>query len=318
MGKTTVTTTLTIAGAFSYTLSFWGDKNLYLLLLLYLLRLSLLFWTTLCFLYLDIRSRVECRIVLSFDWVTSSDHLPLNDFVIPTLLHCSPDISFALFSLALSCSWEVLQDMGSDHLPVLLTAPLSPVFRRHKRFPSLNFRKARRDDFAFYFDSHCPCEEEYSSLFLFLSCCSLYFSATECPPYDLVLWTALFLSFLAKTALAYLPTASLWHRGYIFLFSRPSMLKFFRQSLRHSTCSLLVFAAPTSLPFLFSSYLPLALSLLPCSLLHLSFISAETVFSLLQFYQAAMDPRTLVFPGRRRGWCAGQTGSATCALCNPL
>ena len=43
MGKNTVTTTLTIAGTFSYTLSFWGDKNLYLLLLLYLLRLSLLF-----------------------------------------------------------------------------------------------------------------------------------------------------------------------------------------------------------------------------------------------------------------------------------
>ena len=31
--------------------------------------------------------------------------------------------------------------------------------------PSFNFRKARCDDFAFYFDSHCPSAEEYSSLF---------------------------------------------------------------------------------------------------------------------------------------------------------
>ena len=36
--------------------------------------------------------------------------------------HSSPDISF---SLALSCSWEVPQDLGSDHLLILLTVPLS-------------------------------------------------------------------------------------------------------------------------------------------------------------------------------------------------
>ena len=49
-----------------------------------------------------------------FDWVISSDLLPLNDSDIPTLLHhssgsrSSPDIFFASSSLALSCSWEVL------------------------------------------------------------------------------------------------------------------------------------------------------------------------------------------------------------------
>ena len=54
-----------------------------------------------------------------FDWVISFD-LPFNDVDTPTLLHCfsgnrsSPDISFAASSLALSCSWEVLQDLGSD------------------------------------------------------------------------------------------------------------------------------------------------------------------------------------------------------------
>ena len=74
-----------------------------------------------------------------FDWVISSDLLSLNDPGTPTLLHCSsgsrssPDISFAPFSLALSCSWEVLQDLGSDHLPNLLSIPLSPVFCPNER-----------------------------------------------------------------------------------------------------------------------------------------------------------------------------------------
>ena len=107
-----------------------------------------------------------------FDWVISSDLLPLNDPDTPTLLHRSfgsrsyPDISFAPSTLALSCSWEVLQDLGSDHLPILLSIPLSLVFRPNERPPSFNFQKARWDDFASYIDSHCPSAEEYSSLFL--------------------------------------------------------------------------------------------------------------------------------------------------------
>ena len=91
--------------------------------------------------------------------------LPLNDPDTPTLLHhSSPDISFALSSLGLSCFWEVLQNLGSDHLPILLSVPLSPVFHPNERPPSFNFQKARWDGFAFYFDSHCPSAEEYSSL----------------------------------------------------------------------------------------------------------------------------------------------------------
>ena len=58
----------------------------------------------------------------------------------------------------------MFQDLGSDHLPILLTITLSPVFRPNKRPPSFNFQKARWNGFAFYFDSHCPSEEEYSSL----------------------------------------------------------------------------------------------------------------------------------------------------------
>ena len=64
---------------------------------------------------------------------------------------------------------------------------------------------------------------------------------------------------------------SLWHRGHSFLFSRPSMLKIFRWSLRHSESSLLVSAAPTSLPLLFSSCQTPVLSSPPCPLLRLFF-----------------------------------------------
>ena len=107
-----------------------------------------------------------------FDWNISSDLLPLNDPDTPTLLHrssgscSSPDISFAASSLALACSWEVLQDLGSDHQQILLSVPLSPVFRPNERPPSFNFQKARWDGFASYFDSYCPSAEEYSFLSL--------------------------------------------------------------------------------------------------------------------------------------------------------
>ena len=96
-----------------------------------------------------------------FDWVISSDLLPLNDPDTPTLLHRSfPDISFAPSSLALPCSWDVLQHLCPDHLPIFLSVPL---FRSNERLPSFNFQKARWDDFA----SRCPSAEEYSSLCLF-------------------------------------------------------------------------------------------------------------------------------------------------------
>ena len=69
----------------------------------------------------------------------------------------------------------MLQDLGSDHLPILLSIPLSPVFRPNERPPSFNFQKARWDGFASYFDSHCPSAEEYSSLY---SAAALFTSLT--------------------------------------------------------------------------------------------------------------------------------------------
>ena len=118
----------------------------------------------------DSRGTSDPRREEVFDWVISSDLLSLNDPDTPTLLHrssgsrSSSDISFAPFSLALSCFWEVLQDLGSDHLPILLSIPLSPVFRPNERPPSFNFHKAHWDGFASYIDSHCLSAEEYSSL----------------------------------------------------------------------------------------------------------------------------------------------------------
>ena len=88
-----------------------------------------------------------------FDWVISFELLPLNDPDIPTLSRLfsgsrySSDIFFAPSSLALSCFWEMLQDLGSDHLPILLTAPLSLLFRPNEHHPSFNFQKACWNDF---------------------------------------------------------------------------------------------------------------------------------------------------------------------------
>ena len=103
----------------------------------------------------DSKGSFDPRVEEVVDWVISSDLLPLNNPDIPTLPRCfsgspySPDIFFASSSLALSCSWEVLHDLGSDHLPILLTVPLSLLFCPNKRHPSFNFQKARWNDFSF-------------------------------------------------------------------------------------------------------------------------------------------------------------------------
>ena len=81
--------------------------------------------------FCDSRGTSDPRGEEVFNWFISSDLLLFNDPDTPTLLHrssgsrSSPDISFALSSLALFCPWEVLQDLGSDHLPILLSIPLS-------------------------------------------------------------------------------------------------------------------------------------------------------------------------------------------------
>ena len=69
-------------------------------------------------------------------------------------------ISWHLICSLFSCSWEVLQNLGSDYLSILLTVPLSPLFRPNVRPPSFNLQKVRQHGFAFYFDFHCSSAEE--------------------------------------------------------------------------------------------------------------------------------------------------------------
>ena len=90
---------------------------------------------------------------------SSPDFFPLNDPDIPTLLHRSSlEIILSRSSLFLGGASRP----GSDHLPILLSVPLSLVFCSNERPPSFNFQKACWDNFA----SLCPSTEEYLSLSL--------------------------------------------------------------------------------------------------------------------------------------------------------
>ena len=59
-----------------------------------------------------------------------------------------------------------LLNHDTDQLPILLSVPPSLVFCPNEHSPTFNFLKARWDDFASYFDSHCPSAEGYLSLSL--------------------------------------------------------------------------------------------------------------------------------------------------------
>ena len=103
-----------------------------------------------------------------FDWLISSDLLPLNDPDIPIFLNHSSSIHSSLKSplFPSSLSWELLQNLGSNHNPVLLILLLSSLFRPNVGPPFINFQKACWDDFAFHFDSYCASQKNFC-LFLF-------------------------------------------------------------------------------------------------------------------------------------------------------
>ena len=200
----------------------------------------------------------------------------------------------------------MLQNLCSNHLPILLTVPLSPFFCPNECLPSLNIRKARQDDFAFYFASHCLSAEEYSSLFLsfpavlFTSLTLNALLTIRCSGQ-----TALFLfSFLAKTALAYLPTALSMASRPPFYFHQAQYAQVFQLKLAPS-CTLFAVLDSTNKSAVFLLLLSNSRSVLatlfsPSSFLFPQSLS-KTVFSLLQFYQATMGPWTLVSSERRRG-----------------
>ena len=79
----------------------------------------------------------------------------------------------------------MLQDLGSDHLPILLSVPLPPVFRPNKRPPSFNFQKFRWDDFVSYCNSHCPSTEKYSSFSLFSAAALFTFLALNAAKFSI-------------------------------------------------------------------------------------------------------------------------------------
>ena len=84
-----------------------------------------------------------------FRWITSSGLEILNNPASPTLLHhftgshSSANISLAPASLAPYCEWRTLPGLGSDHLPIEIALPLSPVCHPNTRPPKFNYKKAR-------------------------------------------------------------------------------------------------------------------------------------------------------------------------------
>ena len=91
-----------------------------------------------------------------FDWLLSSDLLPLNNPEHHTLLHratgnrSSPDLSLVparerskctCTTPASKCTWQTLPDLGSDHLPISITIPTSPLINSFHRRPHLTIRK---------------------------------------------------------------------------------------------------------------------------------------------------------------------------------
>ena len=130
----------------------------------------------------------------------------------------------------------------------------------------------------------------------------------------LMIWysgqTALFLFLLARAAPAYLPSALSVALRPLFPSRQAQYVPVF--PLKPAPfCTLFAGLGSTSksaISLLFSYYLTLVLSSLPCPLLHLSSCLklrmadlAGTVFCLLLFYQATMGPRTFVSPGERHG-----------------
>ena len=82
-----------------------------------------------------------------FDWLLSSDLLPLNNPEHHTILHratggrSSPDLSLVPTRIASKCTWQTLPDLGSDHLPISITIPTSPIINSFHRPPHLTIIK---------------------------------------------------------------------------------------------------------------------------------------------------------------------------------
>ena len=54
----------------------------------------------------------------------------------------------------------------SDHLPISITIPTSPLINSIHRPPSFNYNKARWDDYLTYIDTHCSPPSNFTTLSL--------------------------------------------------------------------------------------------------------------------------------------------------------
>ena len=97
-----------------------------------------------------------------FRWITSSGLEILNDPSSPTLLYhstgslSSPSISLDPASLAPHCEWRTLPGLVSDHLPIEIVLPLSPVRHPNTRPPKFNYKKTSWDVYQSYIAEHLP------------------------------------------------------------------------------------------------------------------------------------------------------------------
>ena len=97
-----------------------------------------------------------------FRWITTSGLEILNDPASPTLLHhstgsrSSPNISLAPASLDPHCEWRTLPGLSSDHLPIEIVLPLTPVRHPNTRLPQFNYKKACWDVYLSHIVEHLP------------------------------------------------------------------------------------------------------------------------------------------------------------------
>ena len=59
-------------------------------------------------------------------------------------------------SLAPHCEWCTLPGLGSDHLPINIVLPLSPVRHTNARPPQFNYKQARWVVYQSYIVEHFP------------------------------------------------------------------------------------------------------------------------------------------------------------------
>ena len=64
------------------------------------------------------------------------------------------------------CTWKILLDLGSDHLPISITIPTFPLISSISRSPSFNYNKARCYEYLSYIDTHCPPPSSFTTLSL--------------------------------------------------------------------------------------------------------------------------------------------------------